>query len=438
MKLWLKIPIALLSTGALAASAYLSLGSSPVLVAEKPGPVTVGTTPLPLTIYCPGPLAELGGEDGTDLGSLALIGKSKIWSSNTAAQLAAPIPEEIEAGSVISLLSKEQTTAAISANQTQVVDRQRMVGIAAANCSKPLTKGTFATGMASVGRESILFLANPFENEVQVYLEIALTSGTKTHLVTLAGFEQQQISLAAFVEAEPNFALSFTTNGPPVSATMQLRTSSGLTATGVDIVPATQVSNQIWIPGLAVFEDSYQAPSLRLFNPNADQATARVTFIGVGNDSDVFETTIEPGQVLNLDLDLPVGEYLVHIESEIPLGSAIWSQRLGETLDFTWLVPAEEFAGSLFIPVPQLESELVIANPASNPITVAMQNAGSYTSLTIPAESQVRTRVQYSLVELQSNDAFLATLQIVSKAGYAVITPTENENLGSDLEIFVR
>lgn len=437
MRLGLKIPIALLAASALAASAYLSLGVSPALVAKQPEPVMVGTTPLPLTIYCPGPLAELGGEDGTDLGSLSLIGKSKIWSNTAAVELAGPIPDEIESGSVISLLSKEQTTAAISANQTQVVDRQRMVGVAAANCSKPWTRGTFATGMASVGREAILLIANPFGNEVQVYLEFALHSGLKKHLVTLAGFEQQQISLASFVEAEPNFALSFTTNGPPVSAIMQLRTSSGLTATGVDLVPATQASSEIWIPGLVVFEDSYQPPSLRLFNPNAENATARVTFIGVGNDSDVFEVSIDPGQVSNIDLELPVGEYLVHIESELPLGSAIWSQRLGETLDFAWLVPAEEFGGSLFIPVPQLESELVIANPAPNPITVALQNAGNYTSLTIPAESQIRTRVEYSLVELQSNDAFLATLQIVGKAGYAVITPTENENLGSDLEIFV-
>lgn len=438
MKLWLKLPLAVLFTTAMAVSVTFGLEAEPADLAKKPEPINVATLPLPLTIFCPGPLAELGGEDGTDIGKLALIQDASVWSHLTASELEGAIPKQIDNGAAIRLASREQTTAAVSAIQTQVVKRPRMAGVAAANCSKPVTRAIFATGMASVGRESILFLANPFPNEVQVNLEFALSSGLKRHLVTLAGFEQLQISLASFVQAEPNFAVSLTTNGPAVSATMQLRTSSGLTATGIDLVPATQALSDLWIPGLVVFEDSYQAPSLRLFNPNSDKATARITFIGVGNDSDVYEKSIAPGQVMNLDLDLDPGEYLVHIESDHAIGAAIWSQHLSDTLDFAWLVPAHIFSSALYLPVPQLESELVMANPASEPISVALQNGGNYTSLTIPARSQVRTKVQSDLVKIQASEVFMATLQIVSKEGYATVTPTENENLGSDLDIWVR
>ncbi len=101
-------------------------------------------------------------------------------------------------------------------------------------------------------------------------------------------------------------------------------------------------------------------------------------------------------------------------------------------------MPAEEFVNALTLPIPQLESELVVANREGQPITVSLMNGGNYTSLTIPAESQIRVAVLYPLVQLQSQSKFMATLQILSETGYAVINPTENENLGSDLQVAIR
>lgn len=438
MKLWAKIPLALLGVASITGGSYLGLSPSPQLTPLSKSAISISTTPLPLVIYCPGPLAELGGQDGTDLGAMALLGEAQLWSNYSAQQLAQEIPEQIETGIPLALLSKEQTTNAISANQTQVAKRARMLGVAAANCSQPLAHGVFPTGMASVGRESILLLANPFSNEVQVYLEFALSTGIKKHLVTLAGFEQQQISLAPFVEAEPNFALSFSTNGPKIAATMQLRTSSGLTATGVDLVRPTWTATQLWIPGLEIFEDGYQSPELNIYNPGDVDVKALVTLLGVGNDSDVFEVTVPAGQLITEGLDLPVGQYLAKLEADQPIAAAIRSQRIADTLDFAWLTPAEDFENSLTLPIPQLESELVVANRASEPITLSLMNGGSYTSLTIPAQSQIRTKVLYPLAQLQSESNFMATLQILSKTGFAVINPTENQNLGSDLEIEIR
>lgn len=438
MKLWLKIPIALISAAAVAGAGYFSMSPSPTLDPLPRQPELVSTTPLPLQIVCPGPLVELGGEDGTDIGSLSLLGKANIWSHNSAAELANAVPDQITQSSTIALVSKEQTTNALSALQTQVVDRQRMVGVAASNCSQPVTEGSFATGMASVGRESILLISNPLPNEVQVYLEFALSGGVKKHLVTLAGFEHLELSLAQFVDAEPNFAVNFSTNGPAVTITMQLRTSSGLTATGVDLVPATKAETDSWIPGLTVFPDTFQAPQLRIFNPQAEPVKALVTFIGIGNDSDVFEVEVPAQQVVALDLTLPVGEYLVRIQSDEPVVSAIWSQRIASTLDFAWLVPSEEFFDSLAVPVPQLASELVVVNTHDSPITVSLLSGASYQSLTIPAQSEVRTPVQFPLAQVQSANSFRASLQIVSDSGFAVVAPTENQNLGSDLSINVR
>lgn len=438
MSYLLRALASLVSIAGFAALIYLNQGTSEQITEPEFAKYQVSTEALPLTIFCPGALTELGGKDGTEISSLTLVGSAEIFSHVGGAELAQEIPNQIESGTKLELKSKEQTTAALSAIQIQIAKRQRMQGLAAINCSQPVTSGLFATGMASVGRESILKLANPGISEVQIFLKFALSTGERSLTLTLAPGEIKDLSLAPYVDAEPNFAVSFTTSGPAVSAVMQLRTSSGLATTGVDLVPATNSASQLWIPGLQVFADGFSAPKLRVYNPSDQDQIALITLHGVGVDSDVFEVTVPSGLVIEKDLNLAVGDYLVEISSVAELGAAIWSQRVSDNLDFAWLTPANSFSDAVSIPVPQLPAELVIANPQSQAISVSLQNAGQFSSVTIAGKSSVRLPVSYPLAQVQSANPFMVQLQLLANAGFASVAPVENLNLGSDLEISVR
>ena len=64
-------------------------------------------------------------------------------------------------GVAITMATREQTTANLTANQIQLIQRPRMAGLAAANCAQPQAEGWLLTGMAGSGFESILHVANP-------------------------------------------------------------------------------------------------------------------------------------------------------------------------------------------------------------------------------------------------------------------------------------
>ena len=425
------------STGALlAATAYFLVWPSSLLPETDPSPILASTTPLPLSIYCSGPLALLGGADGTELGSLELVGSATVLSHVGQGLEASGLTEQIESGQRISLVSETQTTNALSAIQTQVVDLDRMAGLAANYCAKPATQGYFASGMAAVGDQSILHLANPNNVEVQVTLNAISAAGESRELVTLAADEQIQISMAALAEGEPIFGLEYFSNGPSVSAALQNRSVSGLAATGLELVNATQLATEVFIPGLEISEGSINAPRLRVLNPDTQEITVRVTVHGMDVYSDVFEITVPGRAIVEQELDLEPGDYLVELGSSGGFAASIWNQKLGTSLDYAWLVPAELFVDSVTLPV--TGSELVVANSTDEPINVAVLSSGQYQSVTIASRSQYRLGVQGPDIRVQSDSGFLLALQLENEFGYAAISPTENLNLGSDLEIVVR
>ena len=164
-------------------------GSTPV--AQEA--IAVTTDAKPLQVYCPGPLVELGGKDGTDLGSLALIGKANVsYRLGTGSLLAEP-ESRIEAGAAITMASAEQGSTTLTAAQTQLIQRPRMAGLAATNCGQPQAEGWLLTGLSGTGFESILLVANPNPVEVQVEITFHLETSTTSQLITLAPFAQQQL-----------------------------------------------------------------------------------------------------------------------------------------------------------------------------------------------------------------------------------------------------
>jgi len=401
--------------------------------------IAVNTTAKPLQIYCQGPLAELGGKDGTDLGSLALIGKADIRYRLGEGSLVSEPPPRVSEGVAITMASREQTTATLAGIQTQLIQRPRMAGLAAANCGQPQAEGWLLTGMAGSGFESILHVANPNPVEVQVKLDFHLQASSNSQLITLAPFASQQLSLASFVEAEPSFAIHFQSSGQKVAVALQTRSSSGLSATGVELnLPTAQANKFLAIPGFEILADGLAKPTLRIFNPGDAAASSLVTFMGSGTNSDVVQIDIPAGGFAEVNPELAVGDYLVLIESQSEVMAELYNPYLGENFDFGWLSPAHLFTGKMAMVIPKYASKLAVANPTDQSITLVLSLDAGSQAINVPARSQLLIPVSGKSLLVESSGQYLVNLSLTDPKGYSVITPRENQNLGSNIEVLVR
>ena len=401
--------------------------------------IAVTTDAKPLQVYCPGPLVELGGKDGTDLGSLALIGKANVsYRLGTGSLLAEP-ESKIEAGTAITMASAEQGSTTLTAAQTQLIQRPRMAGLAATNCGQPQAEGWLLTGLSGTGFESILLVANPNPVEVQVEVTFHLETTTTSQLITLAPFAQQQLSVASFVEGEPQFAIHFQSSGQKVSVALQNRSSAGLSATGVELKGPTAepAKNQV-IPGFEILADGLAEPSLRIFNPGGEVASTLVTFVGAGTNSDVVQVDVPAGGFALVTPKLEVGQYLVLIEAQAEVMAELFNPYLAENFDFAWLSPVAQVTGQSAMAIPGFAAKLALANPSDKSISVLLTLDSGTQAIAIPARAQILVGVTGKSLVLESQGEYHANLILRDPKGYAVISQRENANLGSDIQVLIR
>ena len=439
MKLPGRILGVVLTLVGLAGAWFLQGISFEVAQSPKLESISVSTTAKPLQLYCQGPLAELGGKDGTDLGSMALVGKADVRYRLGAGSLVSEPESRVTEGVAIAMASREQTTATLAAVQSQLIQRPRMAGLAATNCGQPQAEGWLLNGMAGSGFESILHVANPNPVEVQIELVFHLATSSNSHLITLAPFESQQLSLASFVEAEPSFAIHFQSSGQKVSVALQNRSSAGLSATGVELKgPTAKASKSLAIPGFEILADGLAKPYLRIFNPGPDAANALVTFLGSGTNSDVVQIKVPAAGFAEISPELQVGDYLVLVESDAELMAELYNPYVAKNFDFGWLTPAEAFTGELAMVVPSFAAKIAIANPSTAEITVVLTSGAGSQAIRVPARSQLQVPVAGKSLTLAFQGEYFVNLILTDPKGYAVITPRENQNLGSNIQVLVR
>ncbi|NBU23033.1 MAG: hypothetical protein EBS38_03845 [Actinobacteria bacterium] len=389
---------------------------------------TASVDPMPLSAYCPGALAEVGGEQGTDLGSIDRVGKAtfNLWGVEA---------EPLENGGLFAQVkSKDQSTKLLSANQTQAVSRPRLAGLAATYCPMPAAQGYFLAGDSGPGSESVLHLANPNDVDLVVDLELQLAEEVVQDRVPLAAGEHKLISLVSLSGAESSYAVRYQTSGLPVAAFMQLREVSGLNATGVALVPPTKPLVAGSLVGLVVAENAFVAPRLRVFNPGLESVDLNLQAIN-GEEFELVQIKVPAGTLVEKDLKLPAGASLISFEASAEVALSVRNDVITTKLDFEWLIPTEVFDRALFLRSPG-NTQLVLANPSLTPIDVVVSSGTSQQLRLEPRSQQI---IAVSRGELSiSGSGFLASLHILSGAGYAVIQPLEMQNLGESIEVLVR
>lgn len=422
---------------ALTATQLVQLPAAP-LVSNPPVLNAISVEPLPLTISCPGAWVEVGGEAGTEIGLIERIGQAAVSIYVGQGELETAPEILFQQSQQLSVSAPNQSTELLSALQAQLVDRQRASGLAAAYCAQPTTSGWFVSGQAGVGKESVLVLSNPNAVDTQVLIEYHLPGGVSSERVAIAAGEERLASLAVSSNLESTFALRIESLGAPISAAVQNRYSRGLTPLGVNLsTKLSQPSTEQWLLPISELAEGYEQPTLRVYNPGSDTEVIATVFGTAGVE--VIREFVAAGSFAEVPISIQGEASAIQIQSEEPVLAGVLNPSL-DPLDRAWILPADSFT-QVRIPLSVYDSSLYVNNPNATAVTITVlvedgvyQN---YQTLELAPFTMEAFSVSGDSVRIESANLFQAALEILDQ-GYAVILPSENQNLGDELSVVVR
>jgi hypothetical protein len=439
MKIFAKIATLALALG-LTLAHWQFFPNSSELARNPTAAQTVSVEPLPLQVFCPGALVEVGGESGVDLGNVQRIGEALVSSQTTATEVLVSPPIATVEGAGAIVADAEQSTNLISMIQSQAVDRERAKGLAASFCQKPVASGWLINGASVVGAESVLIAANPGEVEALVELEIHLPGRVINDRFALAPGEQQLIPTSGYANGESAFAIRFESSGPEISVALQNRETRGINPIGVEIEgPTLDPGSAFSFVGLRDLTQGFEQPVLRVYNPSGEVAEVVATVFGESN-VELVRGLVNPASFVELPIELEGGYQLVNLTSDQPVLAAIKNSSILPMLDFAWIQPAELFS-DVSIPLSRYQNSVLLANPGSTAIEITLESTTgdrlSFESLVLAPFSQVAIPSSASSMRVEGNGQFAIALEIFDRAGYAVLHPRESANLGENLSIRV-
>lgn len=404
---------------------------------EQASEYAVDVNPLPLTIACPGSFVEVAGRSGTEVGKIERVGQVSIKTRSSAETT---YPTSAESFISLSADGENQSTELLSAIEYQVVNQPRASGLLAGYCEQPKTNGWFISGDGGAGKETVLIAANPNNVDTQLLVEIHFAGKVITERYVIGPLREELISLAALVGVEPSYAVYFESGGAGLVVAIQHRYSDGLNSLGVSLDTAIrEASSSLWLGPLRILAEGYERPRLRIFAPLGDTRVT-ITYHSASNRTLTQELSLASGELVELEPELVTSDYAIEIESTEPVLASVLNPSL-TPLDYQWISPLERFS-RLYLPIPSIDSELALINPGPEPldITLAVRSAAGVEStiVRVRANGIEMLPVTGSRLSIESTGEFMAALQLQSSSGYAVINPSENENPGQSLSIFVR
>jgi hypothetical protein len=428
------------TVGVAAAVAVIAAVGLVPLPAHAIRPPTVVVTPIPAnqTRLCAGGLLRLGDVSGQNAGTASSIGAPSV----RAAAIGAPLQDSelatSDAGtggtpSAPHLLSVPASSGSLLAGaQSQVAEAPDYTGFAAAACSEPSGSIWLVGGSTSVGRTTLLTVANPSGVDATVALTILGTDGA-INAPGMAGIvvkpgQQRVIPLAGFAPNVASPVVHVEARGGQVTAYLQQSIVRGLDAGGVDIVnPGADPATHLVIPGVRVrnsvgvnralalpdWDDVVAA--VRVAVPGAAAAKVQVSL--VPQDSKLtglsFEMDVAAGQVNQLPLDsaaetdsgtvaIPDGDYTVVLSSTQPIvggarvstavdpagtaGNAT-SDTTAPASDFAWYASAPVLTGDTAVTIaPGASPELSATNTGTKDVALVLKaQGGQDLTLNVPA-----------------------------------------------------
>jgi hypothetical protein len=437
----------------------------PGVHASVPGTVV---TPVPTAaqLVCPGGLLRIGTSTGADASQVSPIGSEQVVSGAIPGDV---IPRPFattnadNGGSASAPLllttppvSRGTTAPLLAGAQSESVSTSEFVGLAAAGCSAPSGSGWLAGGATSVGRTTLLLLANPTDVDATVSLQIFGEAGEVTAPgmdgITVAADSQDVLSIAGFAPGLVSPVLHVTSAGGQVVASLEQSTIRGLDPGGIDFVSAQAVpQDNLVIPGVVVSGtqaiqgiiggagyDDLQS-TLRIFAPGNKATTVTITTIAENGTVTGTPTKLrlQPGEVTDFALDsLSDGNYTLLLSSALPIVasarvSTAGSTAVGGVTDFAWVTAAPLLTGdAVFSIADGMTSTLHLDNPTGSAETVRLHAlAGQSLTATVAAHSATSVPVAAGIsYELEGVSQLYASVSGATDGGvtsYVVSPPVQ-------------
>ncbi|MBX3193952.1 MAG: hypothetical protein KF727_02485 [Microbacteriaceae bacterium] len=421
---------------AAATIAAVGLVPWPTRDAAAPG-VEVTPVPADQLRVCAGSALRLGDETGENAGTPVVIGLPSVRADAEGGSLdSAQLPTS-DAGNggaassprVLRLASDD--AAQVAGAQGQQVDASSYLGYQAASCAEPSGSIWLVGGATTVGRTSILTIANPTEVSAQVTLELYGEEGRidapGMNGIDVPAGSQRVLSLAGFAPGLASPVVHIVARGGQVVAYLQQSVVRGLDATGVDLVDAApDPATDLAFPGVRVvdalatqramaLEDwDDVVPAVRILNPGTTEAqvTVGVTAADPAVEGTGFTLTAEPGVVTEVALDsgieadtgvtLADGVYTVTVTSEVPVVAGVRVSAAADigpietegvveapVSDFAWYTAAPALQGDALVTVPPgPEPVLAVVNPGDAEVALSVEargGTGADFELAVPA-----------------------------------------------------
>lgn len=411
---------------------------------------TIGVTPLgtpvepqpaDLLALCPGAALRLGDETGADAGQAYAVGRPDL----TVVADGTPASASLTPGAVgtpeqaPTLLRLEPTgTAALAATQTQWLGGEGgLRGLTVAGCTEPASSAWLVGGDTTLGRTTLLLLANPTPVEAEVSLRIwgeagpVIAPGMKGIAVPANG--QRVLALSGFAPDLASPVVHIEARGGQVVAALQSSVTRVLDPGGIDIVTAgASPSTRLVIPAVRI-EDSVGVGSslglegygdleaiVRVGNPGEATADVDVSVSPTfpGGVATSFHLQLGPGQVLDTALATALelgaepfvdGSYTVTIESNSPVVAGARSSTTpapttdadGRVVpggaDLAWFASAPRLTGDVALSVADAPNPVLVAasmDGAVHTVTLTSLDGGETLTLDVPGVGSVALPVE--------------------------------------------
>lgn len=396
---------------------------APPTLGAAPAGVVVTPAPGERSLVCPGGVLAAGG-DADDLDAAPTpIGGAEV----TATDASDLVPFGGGSGAPVELVAPGD--AELAGAQAQEVAAESVAGLSATACLEPSGSAWLVGGAVTVGRATLVSVANPSDVDAEVTVRLWGESGEVSApgmagIVVPAG-ERRVLSLAGFAPGLASPVVEVTARGGRVVATLQHSIVRGLDPGGVETVaPAAAPATRLAIPGIRIVDSlgvtrtqglagwDDAATAIRLLAPGDVDGTATVSLVPESGDpaaAATFVLDLAAGVATDIPLTVgldaeslappPDGRYSVVVDADVPVVAAVRAStavdegeptgpRAAPPTDVAWFPAGAPLPDAVTVAVADAPSPLLsLANPGPSDRTVLVDDGATTTELVVPGGS---------------------------------------------------
>jgi len=455
-----------------------TLGTWPSHRAEAPSAV-VQPEAVSQQRVCPGPILAIGA-DAAEATAIQSVGSASVVTATDPddAELElswlalADDPEAAEDSGplVIDAAAGLVEPGMLAGAQSQAVDSETLGGFAAASCTEAAEESWLVAGSTTVGRSSLVLLANPTDVaatvDVRVVGEAGPVEARSAIGITVPPHTQRVLSLAGLAPNLASPVVHVTSTGGAIAASLEQSVVEGLAPSGVEVTgPTAAPSEQLVIPGVVIpggagvqADDDHAEgdafAALRLYSPGDEQVAVSIGIVPVGGGSgDSIEVDLQPGKVSDIPLgDLAAGTYTVRVDADGPVVAAARSTVAGPAdddeqgatdaaaiADLAWFAAARPMLDSAVVAVasgPSPTLQLAADGAGADEVTVTID--GRAEQVEVPALGAVSVPLERGTVLLEGVEGLSASVTYRGAGALASFAVAPPGPLDSPIRVYPR